>query len=141
MLKYQRYMGDVQRTAVLGQASPKLERYWKALKTGVEAAYSQIGPGKSTAELRQIALDTVRKAGIPDFEVAFIHGIGLDHVVVPVFGSGRLGLFTLETGMVINMDLEVHEIGFGGVFFEETMLVTENGAERLYSLPRDLIRV
>ncbi len=28
-----------------------------------------------------------------------------------------------------------------GFFFEETMLITENGAERLYSLPRDLIRV
>ena len=141
MLKYKRYMGDVQRTAVLGEASPKLERYWKALKIGVEAAYAEIGPGKSTADLRQTALDTVRKAGIPDFEVAFIHGIGLDHLEVPVFGGGRLGLFTLEPGMVINMDLEVHEIGFGGVFFEETMLVTENGAERLYSLPRDLMRV
>lgn len=141
MLKYKRYMGDVQRTVVLGDATPKLERYWKALKTGVDEAYAQIGPGKSTADLRQTALDTVRKAGIPDFEVAFIHSIGLDHLEVPVFGSGRLGLFTLEKDMVINMDMEIHEIGFGGVFFEESMLITENGAERLYSLPRDMIRV
>jgi Xaa-Pro dipeptidase len=141
MLKYKRYMGDVQRTVVLGDATPKLERYWTALKTGIDEAYAQIGPGKSTADLRQTALDTVRKAGVPDFEVAFIHSIGLDHLEVPVFGSGRLGLFTLEKDMVINMDLEVHEIGFGGVFFEESMLITENGAERLYTLPRDMIRV
>jgi Xaa-Pro aminopeptidase len=39
------------------------------------------------------------------------------------------------------MDFELHEIGWGGVFFEESMLVTKTGAERLYNLPRDLIRV
>lgn len=141
MLKYKRYMGDVQRTVVLGEAPDKLERYWRALKAGIDEAYSSIRAGRTTAELRQIALDTVRGAGVADFEVAFIHSIGLDHLEVPVFGSGRLGLFTLEKDMVINMDMEIHEIGFGGVFFEETMLITENGAERFYSLPRDLIRV
>jgi len=141
MLKYRRYIGDVQRTVAVGQVPDKLERYWKALKTGIDAGYSSLRPGATTGELRQLVLDTVRKAGVPDFEVAFIHGIGLDHLEVPVFGSGRLGLFTLEKDMIINMDLEIHEIGFGGVFFEESMLITENGAERLYSLPRDMIRV
>ena len=141
MLKYKRYMGDIQRTVVLGEAPGKLERYWKALKAGVDEAYDSIRAGKTTGELRQTALNTVRKAGVPNFEVAFIHSIGLDHLEVPVFGSGRLGLFTLEKDMVINMDLEIHEIGYGGVFFEESMLVTENGAERLYSLPREMIRV
>jgi Xaa-Pro dipeptidase len=141
MLKYKRYMGDVQRTVAVGQVPDKLERYWQAMKIGIDEGYSSLRPGATTGELRQLVVDTVRKAGIPDFEVAFIHGIGLDHLEVPVFGSGRLGLFTLEKDMVINMDLEIHEIGFGGVFFEETMLITENGAERLYSLPRDMIRV
>lgn len=43
--------------------------------------------------------------------------------------------------MVINIDLEVHELGFGAVAFEESMLITESGAERLISLPRELIRL
>ena len=43
--------------------------------------------------------------------------------------------------MVINIDMEIHEIGYGGVFFEESLLITENGAERLYTLPRELIRL
>ena len=141
MLKYRRYMGDVQRTVAVGDVPDKLERYWRALKTGIDAGYSSLRPGATTGELRELVLDTVRKSGVPDFEVAFIHGIGLDHLEVPVFGSGRLGLFTLEKDMIINMDLEIHEIGFGGVFFEESMLITENGAERLYSLPREMIRV
>jgi hypothetical protein len=43
--------------------------------------------------------------------------------------------------MVLNMDMELHEIGWGGLFFEETVRITEAGAERLYTLERDLIRV
>jgi hypothetical protein len=43
--------------------------------------------------------------------------------------------------MVINIDLEVHELGFGAVAFEESMLVTETGAERLISIPRELLQV
>jgi hypothetical protein len=43
--------------------------------------------------------------------------------------------------MVLNIDMELHEIGWGGLFFEESMLVTADGAERLYTLPRALIEV
>jgi len=141
MMKYRRYMGDMQRTVVLGGASPKLERYWSAVKAGLEEAYGGMRQGISTGELRRVAVDTIRKSGIPNFQLAFIHGIGLDHIELPFIAGGKLGIFQLERNMVINMDMEVHEIGFGGVFFEESMLVTNNGAERFYTLPRDLIRV
>ena len=97
--------------------------------------------GVSTADLRERALKTVRKSGIPTFELAFIHGIGLDHIEIPFVAGGKLGVFALEAGMVINMDMEVHEIGFGGVFFEESMIITPTGAERMYTLPREMIRV
>lgn len=141
MLKYKRYMGDIQRTVSVGEPPEKLARYWQALKLGVDEAYAGIRPGVSTKEIRDSAIETVRKAGIPDFEVAFIHSIGLDHLEVPAIAGGSLGLFQLEKDMVINIDMEVHEIGYGGVFFEESMLITDNGAERLYSLPRELIQV
>jgi Xaa-Pro aminopeptidase len=141
MMKYRRYMGDAQRTAILGQASEKLQRYWKAVKTGAEEAYGGMKAGLSTGQLRRVAVETIRKNGIPNFQLAFIHGVGLDHIELPYTAGGKLGVFPLEANMVVNMDIEVHEIGFGGVFFEETMLITESGAERLYTLPRDLIRL
>ncbi|HEY6330336.1 MAG TPA: M24 family metallopeptidase [Blastocatellia bacterium] len=141
MLKYRRYMGDMQRTAVLGQAPEKMERYWKALSLGVDETYGALRPGMSTRSLAERAVETVSKSGIPDFKLAFIHGVGLSHIELPYIAGGKLGEFLLEENMTINMDMELHEIGFGGVFFEETMLLTRNGAERLYSLTRDLIRV
>jgi Xaa-Pro aminopeptidase len=138
MLTFRRYFGDVQRTAVIGVAPEKLHKYWKAVQTAAAECYSEMKPGVSTADLRQRAIRTARKLGIPHFRHAFVHGLGLDHLELP--GEGRtFGAFTLEAGMLVNMDLEVCELGFGGVYFEETMRITASGAEPLYSLPRELI--
>ncbi|MDG2320915.1 MAG: M24 family metallopeptidase [Rhodospirillaceae bacterium] len=141
MMRWRRYMGDCQRTVVLGEPSEKMETYWKGFKAGAEACYGSMRPGLSTGDLRNQAIETVRKNGCPPFELAFIHGIGLDHIEVPFIAGGTLGDFPIEENMVLNMDFELHEVGWGGMFFEESMLITKNGAERLYTLPRDLIRL
>jgi Xaa-Pro aminopeptidase len=141
MMRWRRYMGDCQRTVVLGEPSEKMETYWKGFKAGAEACYDSMRPGLSTGDLRNQAIETVRKNGCPPFELAFIHGIGLDHIEVPFIAGGTLGDFPIEENMVLNMDFELHEVGWGGMFFEESMLITKNGAERLYTLPRDLIRL
>lgn len=141
MMRWQRYMGDCQRTVVLGEPSKKMQEYWNGFKSGIDEVYNIMKPGLSTADLRNKAISTVKKNGCPSFELAFIHGIGLDHIEVPFIAGGTLGDFPIKENMVLNMDFELHEIGWGGMFFEETMLITNNGAERLYSLPRELIRV
>lgn len=43
--------------------------------------------------------------------------------------------------MVVNMDLEYCELGFGGIYFEDTVVVRAGGPERLYLLPRELIEL
>src|SRR5262249_12140363 len=110
-------------------------------KTAIDDVYGGMKAGQQTGDLRNRAIDIVRKNGCPTFELAFIHGVGLDHIEVPFIAGGTLGDFPIEEGMCLNMDFELHEIGWGGMFFEETMLITKTGAERLYQLPRDLIRV
>lgn len=141
MLKWRRYMGDAQRTVVLGEPSAKAQRYWRAYAAGIAEAYDTLRPGVNTGDLRNRTIDTVRRSGMPSFELAFSHGIGLDHIEVPFIAGGTLGDFPVVENMVLNIDMELHEIGWGGLFFEESMLVTRNGAERLYSLERDLIVV
>ncbi len=141
MMKWRRYMGDAQRTAVLGEPSEKLQRYWRAYMAGIAEAYSNLRPGMQTGELRNRVIQAVRAAGLPSFELAFTHGIGLDHIEVPFIAGGNLGDFRIEENMVLNIDMELHEIGWGGMFFEESMRITASGAERLYTLERDLIRI
>lgn len=141
MLRWRHYMGDCQRTVVLGEPSAKMKNYWRGYKTAIDDVYGGMKAGQQTGDLRNKAIEIVRKNGCPTFELAFIHGIGLDHIEVPFIAGGTLGDFPVEEGMVLNMDFELHEIGWGGMFFEETMLITKDGAERLYQLPRDLICV
>lgn len=141
MLTYRGYFGDLQRTCVIGDPSAKLQRYWSAVQTGALATYERIAPGVSTATLRALAVDTTRQAGQGQFRIAIVHSLGLEHIEIPDAWGGRLHSFTLEPGMVINIDLEVHELGFGAVVFEESMVVTETGAERLISIPRELLQV
>lgn len=139
MLTYRGYFADLQRTCVIGNPSAKLARYWSALQAGAVATYEKLAPGVATATLRAFAVDTIRQAGQGQFRIAVVHGLGLEHIEIPGAWGGRLHSFTLEPGMVINIDLEVHELGFGAVAFEESMLITESGAERLISLPRELL--
>jgi Xaa-Pro dipeptidase len=141
MLKWNRYMGDVQRTVVLGEPSKKMRDYWHAFECGIETAYESLKPGVETGKFREKTISSVRENGLPTFELAFTHGIGLDHIEVPFIAGGNLGDFPVEQNMVLNIDLELHEIGWGGMFFEETMLITAGGAERLYNLDRKLFVV
>lgn len=141
MLKWQRYMGDAQRTAVLGEPSPKLSRYWRAYLAGIEEGYGAIRPGATTGALRDRVISAVRKSGLSSFALAFLHGIGLDHIEVPSIAGGQLGDFPIRENMVLNLDMELHEIGWGGLFFEESVLVTRHSSERLYELPRELFLV
>ncbi len=141
MLKWRRYMGDAQRSVVLGEAPLRLRKAWDAYAAGIAEAYDTLRPGIATGELRDRTIRTVRDNGLPSFALAFSHGIGLDHIEVPFIAGGTLGDFPVQQNMVLNIDMELHEIGWGGLFFEESMLVTATGAERLYTLPRALIEV
>jgi Xaa-Pro dipeptidase len=124
--------------AILGEPSAKLVRYWNAISSGIAAAYDAMGPGVRTAALRGMAIDAVRAGGLPGFRHAFVHGLGLDHIELPTSGGGFPD-FALEAGMIVNMDMEVCELGFGGVYFEDSMLITETGAEPLLASDRELI--
>lgn len=141
MLKWRRYIGDAQRSVVLGEAPLRLRKAWDAYAAGIAEAYDTLRPGIATGELRDRTIRTVRDNGLPSFALAFSHGIGLDHIEVPFIAGGTLGDFPVQQNMVLNIDMELHEIGWGGLFFEESMLVTATGAERLYTLPRALIEV
>ena len=140
MLTWQRYFGDMQRTCVMGRPSAKLKRYWNAAYAAAEAVFEAMRPGVSTIDLRRLALDVGKRGGIKGFRHAFIHGLGLEHLELPGAAPGLSG-FELEEGMIVNMDMEVCEIGFGGIYYENTLLIGRNGPEYLCDMPRELIHL
>ncbi|MYA30469.1 MAG: aminopeptidase P family protein [Gammaproteobacteria bacterium] len=140
MLTWQRYFGDMQRTCVMGAPSAKLKRYWNAAYAAAEAVFDAMRPGVNTVDLRKLALEVGKRGGIKGFRHAFMHGLGLEHLELPSASPGLSG-FDLEEGMVVNMDMEVCEIGFGGIYYENTLLIGPNGPEYLCDMPRELIHL
>ena len=70
-----------------------------------------------------------------------VDGLGLEHTYDPKnFGSqpGVKISQSLYKNMVINIDMPFTEIGWGSVHMEDTILITDDGFERLSSADFDL---
>ena len=65
------------------------------------------------------------------------HGVGLDLHEEPFLGN--YGTKIMQPGCVITMEPGIYIPGWGGVRIEDTVLITENGAETLTHFPKDLM--
>lgn len=131
---YEGYYSDLARTAAFG-APPNgsLRRFsevHQAMLRGVEEAVAGMKPGLAATEVFRIAVETVRKAGVPNFRRTHCgHGIGVEIYDQPVLRETCD--IPLEAGMVFCVEAPYYELGFGGIQVEDTVLVTEQGAEYL----------
>lgn len=134
------YWADTGRTAVIGEPSEKLTRYYQALEKAREDVEPLIRPGTRAREIPQRLVESIRKVGIPHFEgTAWGHGLGLEAYDLPRVTVDSDDV--LEEGMVFALETPHFEIGWGGIQLEETYQVTAEGAERLTTMDRSLIKL
>ncbi len=135
---YHSYWSDTGRTVSLGEPNEPLKTYYAACRSGLEAVTEQLKPGARLGELFALAMNTIRKAGIPQYGRAHIgHTIGLelyDGVNIKPDSTVQL-----QADMVLNVELPYYELGWGGLQIEDTFLITSNGAQRLTTSAHDLI--
>ena len=101
-------------------------------------------PGTRYSELADIAVDTIRRNGLPEFVYATPHSVGLEHTDDPKPAGSQQGMtadVVLEPGMVLNVDMPFTEIGWGSVHIEDTVHITADGYEALTSADFDIIEV
>ncbi len=135
-LRYDGYLSDFGRTAVIGEPSKKVKTYYNAVLNGEEEAIKAIKPGVKASEIFKIALETVRKEGITHYRRgACGHGIGAGFDL-PLISPDDDTI--LEENMVLEIETPYREIGFGGFMLEDTILVKKKGAEILTKIDRDL---
>jgi Xaa-Pro aminopeptidase len=148
--RYRGYWADTGRSAVVGTAHPRIERYYEAIRTGIEAMIGIVKPGLPVAELARTGISAVVESGIPDYRRHHVgHGLGLEMYEAPLLteGSGATDIHSfgsssdsLEPGMVINIELPYYELGFGGLQIEDTLVVRSGGCELLTPSSRELYR-
>lgn len=134
--QYRHYHGDFGRCAVVGEPTAEHRRRHAAICTGWEVAQALLAPGVRYSELATAVGEAVRRDGFRRFRDPVVHSVGLEHTddpkpwgVQPQTKRDQV----LRPGMIVNVDMPHTEIGWGSVHMEDTVLITEDGCERLSS--------
>ncbi len=134
--QYEHYHGDFGRCAVVGEPSLEHRQRHQAILTGWEAAQEHLKPGVRYKEVSAAVGKVIRREGFSGFRDPIVHGLGLEHTddpkspgVQPQDKPDQV----LQKGMVVNVDMPHSELGWGSVHMEDTVMITEDGCERLGS--------
>jgi Xaa-Pro dipeptidase len=131
------YRSDIGRVVSFGEPSDKLRTLYGASQAGQSRAFELMTPGRPAREVFEGAVERVRERGIPHYRRHHVgHGVGIEYYDLPILNPRTE--IPLEAGMVFEVETPYYELGFGGAFIEDTVLVTDNGVQVLTELPRDL---
>jgi Xaa-Pro dipeptidase len=135
---YQGYISDLTRTFAIGEIEPEYHRIYDLVKLSNQVGRDAGRPGIAAGVVDQVARKVIDDAGYGQyFNNRVGHGIGLEtHEHPYMYGENPL---ILEPGMAYTVEPGIYLPNRGGVRIEDDMVVTENGAETLSDLPRDLI--
>ncbi len=133
------YRSDCTRTYAIGTPPAGFRAYYQVLKDAQQAAFDRVKPGVPAEEVDAAARQPITAAGYGE---AFIHrtghGIGLESHEDPYIVAGNTE--PLEPGMAFSIEPGIYP-GPDGARIEDIVVCTQDGAERLNNVPRDLIIV
>ncbi len=130
------YHSNVSRTAVIGRPLAKVERRWEAIIAAQDAALDAVKPGAKVSEIYAAAEKELANAEVARNPSTMGHGLGIECNEMPAIS--KTGEDELLEGMVVNVDIPVLELGWGGIQLEDTILVTSDGFELLTRTDRTL---
>jgi len=130
------YHSNVSRTAVIDRPLAKVTRRWEAVQGAQDAALDAVEPGAKLSEVYAAALKELEAVELKGFSTTIGHGLGVECNERP-WVEKDVEAELLE-GMVINIDIPILEIGWGGTQLEDTILVTSDGYELLTKTERTL---
>jgi Xaa-Pro aminopeptidase len=131
------YWADLGRTAVLGAPTAEQTRIYAALLAGEQAQLDAARPGTRAVDLFNIAVDIVRKVGIPTYRRHHCgHAIGTEVYEAPIIAPGWPEL--LQPGMTFCFETPYYLTGWGGMMVEDMVVITDGGCRMLSHSDRSL---
>jgi len=131
------YHSDMTRTWVLGSATPQQKQIFQVVLEAHDQAVSAVRPGMLAEELDGVTRRVIEEAG---YGAYFGHGTG-HGVGLSVHEEPRIGKDSrtpLAEGMVFTIEPGIYLPGVGGVRIEDTVFLTEDGAEVLTTASREM---
>ncbi|MCC6458101.1 MAG: aminopeptidase P family protein [Caldilineaceae bacterium] len=134
-IRYQGYLGDQTRTAIVGQGSAAQRELIDTVQEAYRDTVAAMRPGASSPDLYRITTDLMQRKGWRKYFPHHIsHGLGLGGDL-PRVAEGSDDV--LQVGDAFSCEPGVYIPGLGGARFENMLLLTENGIEELTKSPVD----
>jgi Xaa-Pro aminopeptidase len=135
---YRGYHGDMTRTFSLGRWPAKIREIYEIVRDAQHMAAEALAPGRSTHEIDGIARNHIARYGYGEhFGHGLGHGMGMDGHEDPRLNT-MFAPAILEPGHVVTVEPGIYLPGVGGVRIEDDYVITDDGAENLCRLPKDL---
>lgn|SRR5487761_30939 len=140
---FERYVGPIVRTGVIGRPSTELEKQAAINIETTETVIAAMKPGAAGEDIQRLCNDCFIRAGygaLHAFRSAYSIGLnyapdwGEGHIMSVVEGEQR----TLQPNMTFHVIPGLRVAGRYMVMFSESIVITENGAERLTQAPQEL---
>lgn len=134
------YSSDSGRTFALGRPADRARAIFDALAAGFEAGLERLKPGAALRDVHEAATAAIRKAGLTGFSRGhFGHGLGAGVFceMAPFIAADSEAL--AEPGMVLAFETPFYAEGEGAFIIEDQFLITDTGAEPVWSLSRELV--
>lgn len=128
---------ESERTFFLGEPTREQVEYFTADHRAQHVGTTAIRPGARCCDVNRACLDVIRDAGFAaQLRHRQGHGIGLNFHEPPWLDDGDDTM--LQAGMVVSSEPGIYVPGHAGYRISDTVLVTDDGHERLTAYPRDL---
>jgi Xaa-Pro dipeptidase len=134
------YCSDLTRTFAIGEPVSEYQQIARAVMQANKAGREAARPGIMAGDVDKAARDVIERAGYGQYFTHRVgHGLGMEgHEPPYMFGENTL---ILAPGMTFTVEPGIYLPGRNGVRIEDNVVITEEGAETLSDLPRELVRL
>jgi len=134
---YSGYISDLTRTFVVGEADAECQKIHKIVQEANAAGRAAGKPGVPCANVDIAARDVIEKSGYGKyFNHRTGHGIGMEVHEDPYMRGDNMQL--LEVGMAYTVEPGIYLPNRNGVRIEDNVVITEDGADCLSDMPREI---
>ena len=134
---YEGYISDLTRTFAVGEVDAEYEKIHQIVQEANAAGRASSKPGVPCANVDKAARAVIEKAGYGKyFTHRTGHGIGMEGHEEPYMRGDNMQL--LEPGMAFTVEPGIYLPDRNGVRIEDNVVITEDGADVLSNMPREI---